>query len=52
MDDAELPVQRAAYAALKSLTKKDFGPAADATKPEHDKAVADWKAWLAKQAHP
>jgi hypothetical protein len=49
LDDPEPPVARAAYAALKSLTGQDFGPAIDATRAERAKAVADWKAWWARQ---
>ncbi len=52
LNDVETPVQRAAYAALKALTQQDFGPAANATKAEHAKAVADWKAWLTKHGPP
>jgi hypothetical protein len=45
LDDPEMPVSRAAYAALKSLSNKDFGPAKDASRAEREKAVAAWKAW-------
>jgi hypothetical protein len=45
LDDPEMTVSRAAYAALKSLSNKDFGPAKDASRAERDKAVAAWKAW-------
>jgi hypothetical protein len=48
LDDPETPVARAAYAALKSLTGQDFGPAAEATRDEKAKAVAAWKDWWAK----
>jgi ribosome-binding factor A len=48
LDDPEPPVARAAYAALKSLTGRDFGPAADASRAEVKKAAAAWKAWWAK----
>jgi hypothetical protein len=49
LKDPEPPVARAAHAALKSLTDKDFGPATTATSAERDKAVAEWKAWWSKQ---
>jgi hypothetical protein len=49
LEDAEPTVARAAYAALKSLTGENFGPAAGATPAEQKKAVADWKAWWARQ---
>jgi hypothetical protein len=45
LDDQDAPVARAAYAALKSLTGKDFGPAKDASRTDHANAVAAWKAW-------
>jgi len=45
LDDQEMSVSRAAYAALKSLSSKDFGPAKDASRAERDKAVAAWKVW-------
>jgi hypothetical protein len=48
LDDAEVPVQRAAYAALKSLSGEDHGPSADATRAEKVKATAAWKAWWEK----
>jgi hypothetical protein len=45
LDDSEMGVSRAAYAALKSLSNKDFGPAKDASRAEREKAIAAWKAW-------
>jgi hypothetical protein len=45
LDDSEMAVSRAAYAALKSLSNKDFGPTKDADRAERDKAIAAWKAW-------
>jgi hypothetical protein len=45
LDDTEASVSRAAYAALKSLSGKDFGPAKDASKAARAEAVAAWKAW-------
>jgi hypothetical protein len=50
LTDRERAVERAAHAALKDLTKQDFGPAADATAPEKAEAVKEWKAWWKKQA--
>ncbi len=49
LEDPELSVSRAAYAALKSLSGKDFGPPAEATRAERDKAVAAWRDWWKKQ---
>ena len=48
--DAQPRVARAAYLALKHLTRQDFGPPADATPAQRDKAVAAWKSWWQKQA--
>jgi HEAT repeat protein len=45
LDDTEASVSRAAYAALKSLSGKDFGPPKDASKAARAEAVAAWKAW-------
>jgi hypothetical protein len=50
LDDPERTVERAAYAALKDLTKQDFGPAADASDDEKAKAVKAWRTWWKKQA--
>jgi hypothetical protein len=49
LEDPEPPVARAAAAALRSLTGQDLGPPADASRAEQARAVAAWKAWLAKQ---
>jgi HEAT repeat protein len=49
LSDPEESVVRAVYAALKSLTEEDFGPARDATREDRAKAVAAWKMWWAKQ---
>jgi len=49
LSDKERTVERAAYAALKELTKKDFGPAADATEEEKAKAIKQWKDWWKSQ---
>jgi hypothetical protein len=45
LEDPESAVNRAAYAALKSLTKQDFGPAKSAGPEEIVKAVTGWKTW-------
>ena len=50
LEDPELPVQRAAYAALKSLSGKDFGPAAKVSGDDKAKAIAAWRAWW--KQHP
>jgi hypothetical protein len=47
-DDDELVV-RAAHAGLKSLTSRDFGPKAGATKDQRKAAAAAWRNWWAKQ---
>jgi hypothetical protein len=47
--DNEEFVVRAAKAALKSLTGKDLGPAADASAADRAKALADWRAWWKTQ---
>lgn len=49
LNDSETSVQRAAYAALKELTKQDFGPARDAAAMEREEATAAWRAWWKKQ---
>jgi hypothetical protein len=49
LDDPEVQVARAAYAGLKSLSGKDFGPAKDAGRAEIAKAVIAWKAWWKEQ---
>jgi hypothetical protein len=48
LDDPEKSVERAAYAALKALTKQDFGPLANASASTKAKAVRAWKAWWQK----
>jgi len=45
LEDPESAVNRAAYAALKSLTNQDFGPAKSAGPEEIVKAVTAWKTW-------
>ncbi len=49
LDDKEATVMHAAHAALKSLAGEDHGPAKDATRQEHAKAVLAWKEWWARQ---
>jgi hypothetical protein len=49
LDDPESAVQRAAYAALKSLTNQDFGPAREAAPDERAEAVAAWRDWWKQQ---
>jgi HEAT repeat protein len=50
LDDSETSVSRAAYAALKSLSGKDFGPTRDASEAARAEAVAAWKAWWKEKA--
>jgi hypothetical protein len=49
LQDPEPVVARAAHAALKTLTRQDFGPGPDAAPADRDRAIAAWKAWLARQ---
>jgi hypothetical protein len=49
LSDSEAPVARAAYAALKSLSNKDFGPDRNASREEIAKAAAAWRAWWKEQ---
>ena len=49
LDDPEPPVARAAQAALKSLSGRDFGPGPGASRAERAQAVAAWQAWWKKQ---
>jgi hypothetical protein len=48
-DDDE-DVAQAAHRALRSLTGRDFGPAAGALESQRDRAVAAWRAWWDKQS--
>jgi hypothetical protein len=50
LKDPEATVGRAAHAALKSLSNQDFGPTADASKADLDKAIAAWQEWWSKQS--
>jgi hypothetical protein len=45
LEDKEATVSRAAYAALKSLSGEDFGPANGADPDDQKKAVAAWRTW-------
>ncbi|MFL5240772.1 MAG: HEAT repeat domain-containing protein [Gemmataceae bacterium] len=45
LEDSEAAVNRAAHAALKSLTSQDFGPAKSASPEEVVKAATAWKTW-------
>ncbi|MBI1917470.1 MAG: hypothetical protein HYS12_22450 [Planctomycetes bacterium] len=47
--DNEPSVVRAAHAALKTVTGKDFGPSADATLEERNRAIEAWKKWWKSQ---
>lgn len=49
LNDKESLVERAAHAALKDLSKEDFGPKAGASSAERKKAIAAWLAWWKKQ---
>jgi hypothetical protein len=49
LQDKEAVVARAAHAALKSLSGRDFGPAAGAGRAEVAKAATAWKDWWNKQ---
>jgi hypothetical protein len=50
LDDSQPLVQRAAHVALKDLSKKDFGPKADATGSERKSAIASWEKWWKEQS--
>jgi hypothetical protein len=49
LDDGEPQVVRAAHAALKAMSNRDYGPAPGASPEEHKKAIADWKDWWKAQ---
>jgi hypothetical protein len=49
LEDSQRPVCLAAHAALKELSRKDFGPAADADPMERARAIAKWKEWWKSQ---
>jgi HEAT repeat protein len=50
LEDRERPVSLAAHAALKVLTKQDFGPAMNADGKQRATAIARWKEWWKSQA--
>jgi hypothetical protein len=50
LNDREVIVERAAHTALKDLSGRDFGPAADASRTERSRAIAAWLAWWKKTA--
>jgi hypothetical protein len=43
--DREPLAARAAWAALKNITGENFGPSADSTDADKDKAIEAWRAW-------
>jgi hypothetical protein len=49
LSDPEPTVQHAALAALKDLTRQDFGPGPKADPAERARAIAAWEAWWARQ---
>jgi hypothetical protein len=49
LSDRETAVARAAYAALKEISREDFGPTKEATREQRAKAILAWKGWWAKQ---
>lgn len=49
LTDKDDAVSRAAKAGLKSLTGKDFGPAATATADQKTAAAITWREWYAKE---
>jgi hypothetical protein len=51
LNDREARVTQATHKALTLLARQDFGPAANATAVERDKAIVAWKAWWQKQAN-
>jgi hypothetical protein len=49
LGDAETSVVRAVHAALKEMTKQDFGPAATASREERDRSMLKWLQWWSKK---
>jgi hypothetical protein len=49
LEDSQRPVSFAAHAALKDLTKQDFGPSTNASPQERAAAIARWKEWWKDQ---
>ncbi len=50
LGDPDPLVERAAYAALKELTGKDFGPTRGADDADRRRAIAEWQEWWKKRA--
>jgi len=48
LEDREPIVGRAAHAALKNISRKDFGPEANASRQETANAMAAWRGWWDK----
>src|SRR5262249_37196204 len=49
LEDPQSSVARAAHAALRALTKHDFGPAPGGGKAEREGAMAHWRDWWSKE---
>jgi HEAT repeat protein len=47
--DPESSVVLAAHAALKELTGRDYGPSADASGEDRDRAIVQWQRWWNRQ---
>lgn len=47
--DSDPMVVNATRAALKAMTRQDFGPEPDATPTEKQQAILNWKAWWSRQ---
>ena len=47
--DPESSVVLAAHAALKELTGRDYGPSADASREDRDRAIVQWQRWWNRQ---
>jgi hypothetical protein len=50
LGDGEHRVSRAAHAALKALTKEDFGPADGASKDAQSDAIDRWREWWSERS--
>jgi hypothetical protein len=51
LGDPERAVSEAVHSALRDLSGKDFGPAANAGREERERAVSQWLDWWKKQEH-
>jgi hypothetical protein len=49
LNDREATVARAAHAALKELSGKDFGPRPDANRQQRARAITAWQLWWSQQ---